>query len=476
MQFPHIIQGGMGAGVSNWELARSVSSLSQIGVVSGTGIDLILVRRLQLGDPGGHMRRALAAFPDSDISDRIIDRYFIPKGKPSDQPFISRPMVGNKPTQHSNELLVASNFVEVFLAKEGHDGLVGINYLHKIQTPLLPSIYGAILADVDIVIVGAGIPLEIPEIIEGLCRSEQVDLILPVHEAEKGETYKLSFDPKDVFGESCPSVKKPLFFPIVSSVILASIMIKKCNGKVDGLIIEGPTAGGHNAPPRGQVILSSNGEPVYGARDEVDLKGIKALGIPFWLAGSYGSPEKLVYARDEGAEGIQVGTLFAFCDESGLREDIKHDTIKNCKVGKPDVFKDPIASPTGFPFQVLSLPGTLSDSNVYNERPRKCDLGYLREAYKRTNGSIGWRCSSEELDSYTRKGGDIEETVGRKCLCNALMANIGLAQIREDNMYELPLVTCGDDLSSIPQVLGQGKKSYTASEAIDFLLANNKML
>ena len=106
MQFPHIIQGGMGAGVSNWLLARSVSSLGQIGVVSGTGIDLILARRLRLGDPGGHMRRALAAFPDPNISDRLIDRYFIPEGKDSDQPFVSKPMVDNRPGKHINELLV----------------------------------------------------------------------------------------------------------------------------------------------------------------------------------------------------------------------------------------------------------------------------------------------------------------------------------------------------------------------------------
>jgi nitronate monooxygenase len=464
----------MGAGVSEWRLAHSVSSLGQIGVVSGTALDLILARRLQLGDPGGHMRRALKAFPDQDIADRILNRYFIPDGKVSDQPFISKPMVGHKSRQVTNELLVASNFVEVFLAKEGHDGLVGINFLHKIQAPLLPSIYGAMLADVDIVIVGAGIPLEIPEVIDGLCRSELVEVNLPVQETERGETYKLSFNPKDVFGDSCPSVKRPLFFPIVSSVVLASILIKKCDGKVDGLIIEGPSAGGHNAPPRGQATLSPKGEPVYGPRDEVDLEAIKALGLPFWLAGSYGSPEKLAHACAAGAEGIQVGTLFAFSDESGLRKDVKRDTIERCKIGKPDVFKDPIASPTGFPFQVLSISGTLSDVDVYEERPRKCDLGYLREAYKLPNGSIGWRCSSEERDLYLNKGGDIEETVGRKCLCNALMANIGLAQVRKDKREELPLVTCGDDLSGIIQVLDPAKTSYSASEVIDFLLAKNK--
>ena len=49
---PVIIQGGMGAGVSSWRLARAVSSTGQLGVVSGTALDVILARRLQEGDPG----------------------------------------------------------------------------------------------------------------------------------------------------------------------------------------------------------------------------------------------------------------------------------------------------------------------------------------------------------------------------------------------------------------------------------------
>jgi len=60
MSQPLIIQGGMGAGVSNWHLARSVSKLSQLGVVSGTALDVILARRLQQGDPDGDIRRALS--------------------------------------------------------------------------------------------------------------------------------------------------------------------------------------------------------------------------------------------------------------------------------------------------------------------------------------------------------------------------------------------------------------------------------
>ena len=36
----------MGAGVSNWRLAQAVAKLGQLGVVSGTALDLVLARRL----------------------------------------------------------------------------------------------------------------------------------------------------------------------------------------------------------------------------------------------------------------------------------------------------------------------------------------------------------------------------------------------------------------------------------------------
>src|SRR5687768_14439056 len=54
-KLPWIIQGGMGVGVSNWVLANAVSKRGQLGVVSGTCVDSILVRRLQDGDIGGHV-------------------------------------------------------------------------------------------------------------------------------------------------------------------------------------------------------------------------------------------------------------------------------------------------------------------------------------------------------------------------------------------------------------------------------------
>jgi NAD(P)H-dependent flavin oxidoreductase YrpB (nitropropane dioxygenase family) len=41
-QLPEIIQGGMGIRVSGWKLASSVARLGGLGVVSGTGIEIIL--------------------------------------------------------------------------------------------------------------------------------------------------------------------------------------------------------------------------------------------------------------------------------------------------------------------------------------------------------------------------------------------------------------------------------------------------
>ncbi|GAA5484058.1 hypothetical protein Hsar01_03297 [Haloferula sargassicola] len=456
----------MGLGISNWRLAKAVASLGQLGVVSGTAIDLILTRRLQAGDPGGHMRRALAAFPGRQMAKRVIDRYFVEGGKPEDAPFAAKPMVGDKQSAALEELMVVANFAEVYLAKEGHDGMVGINFLHKIQTPMLPSLLGAMLAGVSVVLIGAGIPLEIPEILDRLAAWEPAEFSLHVTGASEG--HAMRFDPKSMFPGERPELVRPMFFPIVSSVTLATMLVKKSKGEVNGLVVEDPTAGGHNAPPRGALKLNEAGEPVYGPRDEVDPAAIQALGLPFWLAGSNGSPEKLQEALEAGANGVQVGSLFAFCEESGLRDDLKREAIETAKRGESEVFRDPSASPTGFPFQVLTAVGTLSEPEIYGKRRRMCDLGYLREAYEKEDGSVGWRCPAERPEDFVKKGGKEEETPGRKCLCNSLMANLGLGQVRGGEV-EQPLLTCGKDLSGIGKLLGPEGLSYSAADVMAYL-------
>jgi nitronate monooxygenase len=117
------------------------------------------------------------------------------------------------------------------------------------------------------------------------------------------------------------------------------------------------------------------------------------------------------------------------------------------------------------------MQGSYSDPEVAEARTRVCDLGYLREAYAAPDGVIGYRCAAEPVANFVSKGGKVEETVGRKCLCNALMANIGLAQIRKNGTVEPPLVTVGDDLNTVAQFLAPGRKSYTAADVVKSLLS-----
>ena len=134
-----------------------------------------------------------------------------------------------------------------------------------------------------------------------------------------------------------------------------------------------------------------------------------------------------------------------------------------------DIFTDPLASPTGFPFKVVSLQDTNSELETYETRIRVCDLGYLRTPYKKEDGSLGFRCPAEPIDLYIKKGGQEHATDGRKCLCNALMSNIGLGQNRSQGKHELPLVTLGDDLTQVKLYLKNGSFNYTAADVVNSL-------
>lgn len=498
---PRVIQGGMGIRISKWELAREVAKQGQLGVVSGTAIDTVLVRELQNGDPEGAMRKALVTFPDQGMASRIMNKYYIEGGKDPQKPYKSIPMWSTKPSQHLLEVCVLANYCEVWLAKHNDDGspipngLVGLNLLTKVQLPTVASLYGAMIADVDYVLMGAGIPMKIPGILDNL--AECVDCKQELDLADHSENIVLEFSPKN-FWEAAgrPDLavpyKRPKFVPIVSSVVLAQSMLKRASGKgptkgIDGFVVELNTAGGHNAPPRGfkydpvtkthATNLNERGEPVYGEKDDVDLpKFAKATnGLPFWLAGSYADPKKVKEVVDIGGAGVQVGTAFALSKESGMESNTKHAILNELARKDVGVFTDPQASPTGFPFKVLELEGTLSDPETYEHRPRTCSLGYLREMYTKPDGSIGYRCASEPIEDYVKKGGELEATEGRKCLCNALCANVGLPQVQPKHDYqEEMLITIGDDVNNCRQYLKQNEKGdweYSAKDVVDFLLS-----
>ena len=468
--WPRLIQGGMGVAVSSWELAGAVAAAGHLGVVSGTALEIVYARRLQLGDPGGHVRRAFAHFPCRSMVERVLERFYIPGGKKAGEPYRSVPMYTLSPGAVLHELAVVTNFAEVWLAKDrGGGGLVGINYLRKIELPLLAAMYGAVLAGVDFVIVGAGNPNHIPPLLTKLSRGDDVSLEIKVQYADAGERFQTEFSPRTLMGPLHAQVRRPRMLAIVASVPLARSLAEDQADAPDGFVIEGPTAGGHNAPPQGPLRLDVEGQPIYGPADEVDLGEFARLRRPFWLAGSYGRCDALRAALAAGANGIQVGTAFAFCRESGLASDVKSRILRQAISGEAKVFTDPRASPTGFPFKVVKVPGTLSDSKVYAGRRRGCDLGYLRCPY-RSAGGIGYRCPAESEAVYLRKQGRPQNTMGRKCLCNALLANVGLGQTRSDGYMEPPLVTAGDDVVNVARFLPTGATSYGAADVIASIL------
>src|SRR6266540_1351322 len=323
---------------------------------------------------------------------------------------------------------------------------------------------GAILAGVDVVLMGAGVPREIPRLLGDLAEGRIAGIGVDVHGAD--QPHRIEVDPVDLLGVPLPGLRRPLFLAIVSATILAAYLARDESTRPDGFIIEGPPAGGHNAPPRGKLVLEGDNQPVYGPRDDVDLAKIAALGLPFWLAGSYGTPGRVAEAVAAGASGVQVGTLFALSEESGLDAELRDRVWDELASGSLQVRTDPLASPTGFPFKVAGLDQTLAELPVYDGRTRLCDLSYLRTPYQTETGGIGYRCAAEPVRMYARKGGDPADTVGRTCLCNALTAAVGLGQTRRDGYVEPAIVTLGADLSGVRELAAARPGGWSAADAV----------
>ena len=459
-RLPKIIQGGMGMYVSGWRLARAVAMCRQQGTLSGVCLEKALARILQSGDPGGHLRRALSHFPFPDAVPAILEKYFVVGGIPKGKPSRDAPVLTVTPSPFLIALIVAANFSFVWLAKEGHDGIVSVNYLEKVALSHIYAVTGAMLANVDFITVGAGIPLQFPEMIGAVAEGRTATYRVPVV-GEKLTGITVEFNPTQFFGSKLHPMKKPGFIPIIASNLLARIFMEKlpASQQVHGFVIEEPTAGGHNAPPRRP--------PEYGPKDVVDYRKIAELGVPFWIGGSYASPEKLAEARAVGAQGIQTGSIFALCEESEIHPEIKKELRELGYLGKLQVSTDMNVSPTGFPFKVARLGGTIAEQAVYDARGRVCDKQALVSLYERPDGSIGYRCPAEPLEKYVAKGGKAEETIGKDCLCNGLLSTVGL---NDDG--EPALVTLGDDVSFLRKLMANADDSYTAADAIKYLLGS----
>ena len=512
LQDVKLIQGGMGAFVSTWRLAKAVSTErpgTTVGTVSGTALDVVYVRLLQLGDPGGHVRRALAAFDAQFgivIGRKICDRYFIDGGKAPTSRFKNAPMqvvraqdgsdVIPLPTQPGVpvtltldddvvELLIATGFAEVWLAKEGHDGNIFINFLHKIELPLIYTMYGAMLAGVDGVIVGAGNPDGLPAICSRLAHHRAVAHNLLVLYREAGEVFTVPFDPRLVADGKLAQnpLRRPAFLAIASLESMVELLAQSQSEAPDGFIIEHHTAGGHNAGPQGPIRTDSEGQPLYGAKDEPDLQAIRRVGLPFWVAGGYGSREKLQQALAAGATGVQVGSNFALAEESGIKSTYRAAILNQLKKGIDDaaLVKTTLFSPTGFPFKVVQLNDTVANEAVFAARRRVCDLGLLLRRGLSKPAADGTRrlfqrCRAAPISDFVNKRGLQRNTKDQRCLCNGLISCVGLGQVskQQGELVEEPaIVTLGNHLGGIRRLSRHGQAPYWVRDAVIDILGES---
>lgn len=468
---PGIIQGGMGVAVSHWRLARTVARAGGLGLISGVGPDLLIARMLQDGDPEGDVRRVLERYPDQAFVDSTLQRYFRPAGRDPGQPYRPIPKLDLNQKIDAVRLSALGTYVQVALAKEGHDGYVGMNLLEKVQIWTPAALLGAMVAGVDAVVVGAGVPAHLPRLLDALSRLETVTLPIDVSGATAEDDFSISITPTQVVDGLPPALHRPAFLAIVSAHVLAMYLARSEDTRPDGFVIEGPTAGGHNAPPR-RPETDETGQVVYGPRDVVDLGKVASTGLPFWLAGGYSTPEQVASARASGAAGVQLGTVFALSRESGMRPELRESLLRSLRDGTLDVRTDGRASPTGFPFKVVQQAGTIADPEVQQQRERICDLGYLRTLFRREDGSVGYRCPSEPIDAYVKKGGDEADTQGRLCLCNGLLSTAGHPQQRpgSSGVTEEPaLLTLGQDLTGARRLQAMHPDGWSATDVIAWL-------
>ena len=97
----------------------------------------------------------------------------------------------------------------------------------------------------------------------------------------------------------------------VAHVVASSAFARKCeDAGVDAVVAEGFEAGGHNGKEETTTLCL-----IPAAR--------RATSLPLIAAGGITSGEAILAMRVLGAEGVQIGTLFALTQESGAHEAFK---------------------------------------------------------------------------------------------------------------------------------------------------------
>jgi NAD(P)H-dependent flavin oxidoreductase YrpB (nitropropane dioxygenase family) len=442
---PRLIQAGMGIHISSARLANITSRLGALGVVSGAGLRHVVVEQVRAG-----ATEAIAAartFPFARYVEELLA--FAPGGSkhrsavPVDHP---EPRLGAL----AKRLTTICAYVEVAMAKKGHRGKVGINVMWKCALSVLPTIYGSMLAGVDALVCGAGVPMELPGIVASIRAGKDLSYT-PLTGTDTHTHLSIAEDdPAPVLARMEP----PKLLPIVSNFAFCKRILDTWAKRYDGarpfaFVLENHAAGGHNAPPRNKVAFTET--------DDLDsyFDKVLGLGVPVYVAGEFpggGSRRDYLHWLERGAYGIQVGSRFALCSDSGMRPDLRDAVIEANRRGESEVVTDLRLSPTGYPFKRVTVPGTLSDPRVYAARPRACNRMHLARSVfqEQSDGTVkeAYICPAMPEKRFLSLGGNPADLEGRVCLCNALLSTAGFY-----SDVEPPIVTLGESGLQVKELL-----------------------
>lgn len=333
-----IIQGGMGVGVSLSPLASAVAREGGVGIVSSACLDRLVSKR----------------------ENKKFNTY-------------------------------EATCEEVSLAKAA-GGFAGINIMVALVKDYESSVRGALDAGADMIISGAGLPLNLPAI----------------------------QPPKDT-----------ALVPIVSSARAFDLICKKWERlgyRPDAVVLEGPLAGGHLGFKMEQIDLESN--KLENLLPPVKDMAIKYGDIPIIVAGGIYTHADIVRFLAMGADGVQMGTRFLATEESSAPPEYK-EAVLLAKEEDIIVAHKP-GSPCGLPFRVIKQ-SPMYVSATKRLRPPKCDKGYV--LLKDAEGKFT-RCPAKESN---------EECF---CICNGLLSSAGYNPDKEE-----PLFTVGTNAARVDKIV-----------------------
>ncbi|MDS1141222.1 nitronate monooxygenase family protein [Pusillimonas sp. SM2304] len=299
-----IVQGGMGVGVSAHRLAGTVASYGAMGTISSVDLrrhhpDLML-------QTGKSRNKALIDSANLVALDREI---------------------------HAARKLSAGN------------GLIAVNIMRAVSE-YASYVRQSCESGADAVVVGAGLPLDLPELTEGF---------------------------------------KTAIIPILSDVRGIGLILKKWmrkNRLPDAIVIENPRfAAGHLGAPTAEALNNPNfafSKVLEGTLQLFKDMGLEKEKIPLITAGGIHSHEQVVRLMGMGANAVQLGSAFAVTEEGDAHPNFKKVLVE----AKPEDIVT-FMSVAGLPARAVRTPWLAN----YLEKEEK-----LQRIAKKRPCTVGFDC------------------------------------------------------------------------------------